>query len=320
MLRNTALAISLSLIVLWTSACTSSKVAKREAPKTINPIGSSTESIAQVKAQRHPAVASASLAERRLGRIYQKQLDTEDILRTYGDKFTSSERDRILNEVFTEYQSFTLDNQDYAYGFILYGKYMRSVGQNDQANIAFAEANRIDPKIAVVKQQIGNYLVEKADYELALAYFVAAVELEPEVAIYHYQLGELLANYREHFENEGQMPTDVLEGQLLESFRRAAELAPDERQLQLRYAEAFFDAPTQANWQEALLLWQSITKSSESDIEADVAQLQQVRVLMQLGQLEQAQLSVQQIKRPSLQLHKEQLLTEITQAQAQPKS
>ena len=218
---------------------------------------------------------------------------------------------RILNEVFTAYHSFTLDNPEYVYGFILYGKFLCSVDQAKMANIKFAQANQLDPNIAVVKQQMGNYLVETGDFELALPYFVAALELEPNQAIYSYELGELLSAYRSEFIEQAQMPAEVLDEQMLASFQRAAELEPENEHYQIRYAEAFFDAESVQQWNRALAQWEYVQSQSESDLDADIAALQKARVLILLNDLAQARETLMDVQRPSLESSRQELLAQL---------
>ena len=162
-----------------------------------------------------------------------------------------------------------------------------------------------------MKQQIGNYLIEKGDYELALPYFVSAIEIEPEQAIYHYQLGELLANYRQQFIEQAEMPEAVLDDQMLESFKRAAQLAPNKRQYQIRYAEAFFDAKSTQQWEYALEQWERLEITPDSQLEADIIALQKARVLIELNAPEQAKQSIANVQRPSLEENRQQLLSQI---------
>ena len=274
----------------------------------------SSEAIA--KRQAAPAMGKTtarthSMAERRLEQIYARQLEVQAQLERSGASYSLGERDRILNEVFTAYHSFTLDHPEYVYGFILYGKFLRSVDQAKMANIKFAQANQLDPHIAVVKQQMGNYLVETGDFELALPYFVAALELEPNQAIYNYELGELLSVYRSEFIEQAQMPAEVLDEQMLASFQRAAELEPENEHYQLRYAEAFFDAESVQQWNRALAQWEYVESQSESDLDADIAALQKARVLIQLNDLAQARETLMDVQRPSLESSRQELLTNL---------
>ena len=62
------------------------------------------------------------------------------------------------------------ENSNDTHALLLYGKFLRKVGQNEHALSYFLRADSINPKLAVVKQQIANYLVEKQRPVDALLY------------------------------------------------------------------------------------------------------------------------------------------------------
>ena len=62
----------------------------------------------------------------------------------------------------------------------------------------FLEADALNPKIAVVKQQLGNYLIENGYAVDAFPFLVLATSIDPKEPAYHYDLG----NYLTHFTKE----------------------------------------------------------------------------------------------------------------------
>ncbi|WOO41303.1 tetratricopeptide repeat protein [Rubellicoccus peritrichatus] len=250
------------------------------------------------------------MADLRLERIYNKQQAVFKKIAERPEDFPLAERDRVLDNLLTEYSAFVFENPDFVYGYILYGKLLRQVGDREAANVAFAKANQLDPQIAVVKQQIGNYLVEEGRPMLALPYFVAAVELEPEYALYHYQLGELLHQSRDVFIEEQEMPADVHSEQMLESLGNAARLDPGNRQFQMRYAEAFFDT-LNPDWELALVHWNFLENSSSNPLERDIIRLQKARVLIAQGNSSEAETILISMNQPSLETARQELLESV---------
>ncbi len=210
-----------------------------------------------------------------------------------------AEYQRRLQTIATQYDSFILDNPDYAYGLLLYGKFLRRTGRTSDANLAFMRANSLVPDMAVAKQQIGNFLVEEGEYGLALPYYLSAIELEPSVAIYRYQLGELLYQYRSYFIESDKLDAVTLDQNMLEAFAKAVELDPTNREYRTRYAEAFFDVQ-QPDWHTAMAQWDILEVGAENDIERDLIKLQQARVLIELGYYADAQKVLESVTRPSL--------------------
>lgn len=256
---------------------------------------------AHTAASAQPAVEdeTVSLAERRLLRIIRMEQGAFQRLQDAGDSLAPMERDRILSEVLSEYQNFVFDNPDYSYGFILYGKLLRRIGDFEAANMAFVRANQIDPNQAVVKQQIGNYLAEEGEFSLALPYFVAAIDLEPEVAVYPFQLGVLLHTYADLIVDRGLLARDALEREMMAALRKAYALEPANTLYLQRYAEAYFDV-ADPQWEVALKLWQELERRTSDALELDMIRLQRVRVHIALGQGVEAAGLLDQIDRPGL--------------------
>lgn len=248
-----------------------------------------------------------TLADQRLERIYNQQ---QDILRQIQERpndFPQAERDRILDNLLSQYQAFTFDNPDFVYGYILYGKLLRQVGDREAANVAFAKANQLDPEIAVVKQQIGNYLAEEGNLILAIPYFMSAIDLEPYDAIYHYQLGELLYRARDSLIEADGMTRRMIDMEMLEAFSNAARLDADNRIFLKRYAEAFFDVE-EPDWVSASNIWRYLDQTAHNEAERDIIRIQRARVLIAMDQLAEAREILSQIDRPSLEDARQQLL------------
>ncbi|MEO0796660.1 MAG: hypothetical protein AAFX93_15940 [Verrucomicrobiota bacterium] len=240
-----------------------------------------------------------TMGDRRLRDVYEKQQSLYRRLTTEGDQLSDPENDRVINEVMTEYQSYLADYPESVYGFILYGKMLRDVGRSEDANIAFVKANTLDPNIAVVKQQIGNFLAEEGEPALALAYYMAATELEPSESVYFYQVGELLYTYRSELLATDALNESMLEQQMVEAFAKAHLLDPYNRQLKQRYAESFFDHK-RPNWDAALQLWRELAASTNDPFEQQWSKLQETRVLIALGRDSEARQTLQSINDPSL--------------------
>jgi len=257
-----------------------------------------------------PPPAGETLEERRLRDVYDQQADLYERLAAEGHDLDDPEYDRLLREVLTEYQSFLSAHPESLYGWILYGKMLRDVGERDEANRAFVKANTLDRNVAVVKQQIGNYLAEEGEPTVALAYYMSAVDLAPGEPIYNYQVGELLHTFRNEFIAEGALEEAMLEQQMIEAFARAHLLDPGNRRLKQRYAEAFFDL-SRPNWDAALKLWQELVQTASEPVERQWATLQEARVLIAMGRTNEARHALNNVTLTSLQDARAQLLQSI---------
>lgn len=268
--------------------------------------------VTTMQAPDHAPPAGETLADRRLRRVYDNQQELYAQLNREGDALDGPEYDRLVQEVLTEYQSYLADYPESAHGFILYGKMLRDAGERESANFAFLRANQLDGNIAVVKQQIGNYLAEEGDAAHALAYYLAAAELAPTEAVYAYQIGELLHTYHDELVDEGAVDAALIDRQMLDAFAQASRLAPGDRRLRQRHAEAYFDVSA-PDWPAALTLWQALAASAQDPLQRQWALLQQARVLIALGRGDEARDALAQVTRPGLQDAKEALLGQVGQ-------
>ncbi len=252
----------------------------------------------------------ATFAERRLRQVIEKEALLFARLED-NQTLPAVERQRLLTELARNYESILADSPDYVYAYILYGKMLRRIGEYERANYMFVKANDLNPRIAVVKQQIGNFLAEKAEFGPALAYYMAAVELEPETAIYHYCVGELLHEFREEFLTEGGLDRQTLDRNLLEAFSKAAALEPENRSFATRLAEAHLDVES-PDYPQALALWDALLASTSDPLEADLIRLQIAALHLKMSNFEEAGQLAALVTRESLTDERERLLDQIT--------
>jgi cytochrome c-type biogenesis protein CcmH/NrfG len=66
---------------------------------------------------------------------------------------------RHAQDIVAAYESYLSDNPKDVHALILFGKFLRKVGQQEHAVDFFIQADKINPKLAVVKQQHANYLI-----------------------------------------------------------------------------------------------------------------------------------------------------------------
>lgn len=264
-----------------------------------------------VKRHALEATPASTLADRRLARIVAQQIAVYSDLADKIGQPLNTEQENSLANIAAMYDSFLTEAPDHLYGHILYGKFLRDIGQAEEANAVFLRANQINPNVAVVKQQIGNYFAETGDYIIALPYFLAATELEPNEPMYHYQLGELIYFYRDFLLADGAYSREILDQQMLTAFHRAAELAPNNSNYSFRYAESFFDLK-KPQWDNALKAWQRLANLELTDRERDVARLQTARVLIHLRHNDEARALIETVSNPTLQTAREELLQSIS--------
>ena len=255
----------------------------------------------------------------------QSDLDTERLLdiskreqkiyqRLAADPefYTADDLERHINELIQSYSTYLTENPDDVSALILYGKLLRRVDKNDEAFSAFLQADKLDSKIAVVKQQIGNHMAETGKGKAALTFYLNAIQLEPKIPTYHFALGELLYTFRNQFLEEAIFTRDALDREMLKAFQTAVRLEPDNFDAQMRLGEAYYDLAS-PDWKAALLHWNKVRKDSPNDdlLRRQILDLHKVRVLGKLGRSQEATALAASIVQPSLQQSKQQVLDEM---------
>jgi tetratricopeptide (TPR) repeat protein len=176
-----------------------------------------------------------------------------------------------------------------------------------EAAAILLKANEIDPDIALVKNELGNYLAEEGKPLDAVSYFLSAIKLEPKEPLYHYQLGMLLYEARADFIRSGEWTRDSVDHAMHEAFRRAAELAPDRVEFGYRYAESFYDLEN-PDWNEALKAWTGLESKAQSDLERQTMRLHEANVSLKQGKPDRAREILATVTASELQGQKQKLV------------
>ena len=253
---------------------------------------------------------SMTLGEHKLIKL---QKDHEAIFKRIEEsddttKFSNLELN--IRNLITDYESYLTENPEDVFALILYGKLLRKIDRLEDAQLVFLKANSLNPNLAVVKQQLGNYHAEIGNYEEALGYFLIAVQLSPDTAIYTYQLGELLYQFRDLFLSSGMFNRDTLDRQMSIAFAESARLDRTNIDFQFRYAESFYDLEN-PDWNTALEAWEIVGNSVKSEVEIAAVLLHKANVLTKLNLPEKAREIINSVTAPELTESKEQLLKQL---------
>lgn len=244
------------------------------------------------------------------------QLELEDIqlrqkrlLEAHQRETNQVDKDTIESRIIAlrgEYQALLSKNEDNVPVLVTYGLFLAQIDEREDALKLLLKADALEPGIPQVKNQLGNFMIEQANYTLALPYFLAAVELASHEPLYHYQLGNLLYYFRKEFVQDGIMTEDHLNKQMFDAFKNAARLAPENMAYQYRFAECYYDLPD-ANLNEALKEWQQIEENTYSDRDKQLVRLHQANVLLMLNRYEDVPEILEKITDEDLQESKGKL-------------
>jgi tetratricopeptide (TPR) repeat protein len=261
------------------------------------------------------AAVAESLAKRELRTAVEKEKLIWDHLEGRADDIMEQRRAQAeFQAVADTYEKIIRDNPEFAEAWAAYGLLLSRLGERENAMRSFMRANKLDPNIPMVKNQIGNFLTEDGEYNEALGYYLMAIELDENQPLYHYQLGSLLAAYRDFFIDDGTFDRATIDAKMQAAFLRAAELAPEEWGYVYRYAESFYDL-AEPKWEQALAEWRKLEKRAAEGMETQVVLLHEARVLAELGRTDEASAILGSINEPALQQSKKTVIEQLEQTQ-----
>ncbi|RKX35075.1 MAG: hypothetical protein DRP71_04895 [Verrucomicrobia bacterium] len=215
-----------------------------------------------------------------------------------------------FQEVLTGYDGLIRDNPEFVPAFVAYGLLLGRIDERTASRAILMRANQLEPNIAVVKNQLGNFLVEDARYKEALPYYLIAIELEPKEPLYHYQLGTLLTEFMEYFIKDRLFTRDTIEEQMQEAFLRASRLDPDNWAFSYRYAESFYDLEN-PDWEKAMIEWARLEQVARRGIERQTVQLHQANIMIKQGRFLAARDILEEVNEPVLESNRRALEVEL---------
>ena len=220
---------------------------------------------------------------------------------------SQKETTRQAQEIVTNYENFFIENPNDIHGLILFGKFLRKIGHHQEAFTHFLKADELDPNLAVVKQEIGNFLVENGEVSDAFPFYLMATRLGTEEPFYHHNLGTFIFEFKDKLvEFHDREKLGIL---MHESFKKAATLAPNNFDFHLRFAQSFFDF-NHSSQNDALAIWDSLlTEFGErTESEQEYIRFMIAKILLQAGKKGKAIKLLRSVKSSLFLKEKEVLL------------
>jgi tetratricopeptide (TPR) repeat protein len=250
----------------------------------------------------------------------QKELQTlitrQQVLFTRAaaaDLSSFAEKDEFktkVQDLVWDFDNYLKKYPDVAAGYAAYGTLLWRIDMRRQSVAMYLKANKIDPNLAYVKNQLGNSQAEDGKPIEAMNYFLAAIKLEPNEPLYHYQLGTLLTEARDEFLKSGEWTRSALDKAMIAAFRRAAELSPERIEFTYRYGEAFYDLE-KPDWDEALKYWEGLENRLKPGVEQETVRLHRANILIKQNKMDNARLLLATVTAEPLQGQKEKLIAQL---------
>lgn len=261
------------------------------------------------------SAGAETLAERTLKDIVGRQKDIFARAAAEKEHLDEARLRGELQSIINSYDILIQKSPDFAAAYVSYGLLLGQVGMTREGVGMLIKANKLDPDIPLVKNEMARFLAEDGKPVDALPWLMAAIRLEPEEPLYHYHLGKLLTEGRDDFIATGEFTRESVDKAMLEAFQRGASLAPDNFAYAYRYAEAYYDL-TKPNWDEALERWSALETRAAPGIEQQTVRLHAANVLIKLGRRDHARAFLITVIDPVLQKQKQTLLDELAPPEA----
>ncbi len=256
-----------------------------------------------------PAVAE-TLAEKNLKDLVARQKNIFARVAAENDHPDEAWLRGELQGIINSYDVLIQKSPDFAAAYVAYGLLLGQVGMTREAVGILLKANKLDPEIPLVKNEMARFLAEDGKMADALPWLMAAIDLAPQEPLYHYHLGKLLTEGRDELIATGQFTRAALDKAMLEAFRRGAELAPDNFAYAYRHAEAYYDLET-PQWDEALKQWSALELRAKPGVEQQTIRLHAANILIKLGRADHARALLITVTEQVLQKQKQTLLDEL---------
>ena len=266
------------------------------------------------------AAAAETLTERTLRDIVERQKELFARAEKEGEALDEPHFVTESKAIAAAYDILIQKNPDYAPGYVAYGLFLGKIDMAKEAVAMLLKANKLDPHIPVVKNQLGKHLAEDGKPLDALPYFMSAMDLAPNEPLYHLNFARLLMEAREDFISSGEWKREALEKAMLDAFQRAADLAPGDFAFAYQHAKAYYELDP-PRWEDALRVWQTLEQRAPTTAARQLVKLQQANLLVKLDRLVDAQALLDQVTDLQLTAEKQPVLDALAakkKATAQP--
>ncbi len=251
-----------------------------------------------------------TLAERTLLDILERQKNVFARAQQEGEHLDEARLRAEIKSLTDSYDVLIQKSPDFTLAHVSYADLLGRVGMTREAVAMLFKANKLDGNLPRVKSQIAKHLAEDGKLPEALPWALAAIELAPKEPVYHLNLGLLLTEGRDEFVKTGAFTRAAIDKNLLEAFRRAAELAPDNIAYAYRAAEAYYDLET-PRWDEAAKAWAALEERAAPGLEKETIRLQAANVLVKSGRPDHARVVLSGVTDVRLEKQKQTLLDQL---------
>lgn len=211
-----------------------------------------------------------------------------------------------FDQVRTNYETFLREHPDSAHGYLAYGSFLNSIGDEEGARTQYENSKQLDPNNPAVWNNLANYYGENSPVTNAFKYYAQAIKLDPTEPVYYENFATTVYLFRKDAREYYHINEQQVFDKALALYRKAMKLDPDNLVLATDYAESYYGIkPLRTN--DALVAWTNALKIAHTDLEREGVMIHLARTKIWAGMYDQAQAQLDQITNAALAYLKQRL-------------
>lgn len=261
--------------------------------------------------------ASETMAEKTLREIVRREQEMFAKAEKEGDALDEARFIGEAKALAGSYDVLLQQNPDFVPALVAYGLLLDQLDMARAAAAMLVRANKLDPNLPLVKNQLAKLMAEDGKPLEALPYVTSAIALAPREPLYHYHLGRLLLAAHDDFVGTGQFTRARLDEMMLAAFAQAAELAPDNWEYAYQHAKAYYELET-PRWEEALAAWERLTGRATTEVLRQLTKLHRANLHVLAGHPDEARRLLAAVTAPQFAEEKTRVEAALAAAAAPP--
>jgi len=218
-----------------------------------------------------------------------------------GTSVSEFNMNRKIDRMCRSFESFLIRYPDHDQAMNVYGSFLDEIGKGDDAVQWWERAVEFSRRNPQLLNNLANYYGHNGRAEDAIKLYEEAIRIEPDEPIYHFNLGNMYYLFRkETHAIHGWDLKKTFEHSLLH-FRIARDLAPENNEYAISYAETFYGVKFLSKgfeWREAEDAWKFCLSMDEQSEYQDSIRVHLVRINSYQGNSAAALDWYSQIKSP----------------------
>lgn len=213
-----------------------------------------------------------------------------------------------LDGVEKAYRDFLQKHPSHVDAHVAFGSFYNDIGQEVEAHKEWEIARDLDPKKAVVYNNLAGIYGHRGPVTNAFINYEKAIELEPNESLYYHNFATTVFLFRQDVMEHYKLADEQkVFDKSLALYRKALELDPKNFILASDLAQTYYLIKPPRH-QDALAAWNHAMTLASDDLEREGIKLHLARVSVQAGLFNEARTNLSQVSHTNLTIIKDRIL------------